>query len=63
MHYAISQETAKARIADWRRQAEREAAARVAAPASPNRPHAPRKRIRVGIPGWRLRQPAQEPSR
>jgi len=60
MHYAISHETAKARIADWRRQAEREAAARAAAPASPARPRAAGKRIRVGLPGWRLRQPAQE---
>jgi hypothetical protein len=60
MHYAISNETAKARIADWRRQAEREAAARAAVPASPNRPRVARNRIRVGLPGWRLRQPAHE---
>ena len=60
MHYAISHETAQARIADWRRQAEHEAAARAAAPASPNRPRATRKRILAGFLGWRLRQPAQE---
>jgi hypothetical protein len=60
MHYAISHETAKARIADWRRQAEREAAARAAAPASPTPPRAARKRIPVGFRGWRLRQPAHE---
>lgn len=63
MHYAVSHETAKARIADWRRQAEREAVARAAAPAPPTPPQTTRKRIRVGLPGWRLRQPAQEPSR
>jgi hypothetical protein len=60
MHHAISREAANARIADWRRQAEREAAARAAAPASPTRPRASRKRIPVGFPGWRLRRPAHE---
>jgi hypothetical protein len=60
MHYAISREAANARIADWRRQAEREAAARAAASASPNSPRTTRKPILVGLPGWRLRQPARE---
>jgi hypothetical protein len=60
VHYAISSETAKARVADWRRQAEREAAARAVAPATPTPPRTTRKRILVGLPGWRLRQPAQE---
>jgi hypothetical protein len=63
MHYAISREAANARIADWRRQAEREAVAAAVTPARPKRPRAARKWIPVGIPGWRLRQPAQEPSR
>jgi hypothetical protein len=62
-HPAISQELAKARIADWRRQAEREARARAVAPVPSNSPRAARKRIPVGFPGWRLRQPAQQPSR
>jgi hypothetical protein len=63
MHTAISREIANARIADWRRQAKREALARAVAPAPKNPPRATRKRIPVGLLGWRLRQPAQEPSR
>jgi hypothetical protein len=63
LHPAISRELAKARIANWHRQAERDTLARAVAPAPPNSPKANRKRIRVGVPGWRLRQAAQEPSR
>jgi hypothetical protein len=43
MHYAISNEMAKSRIANWHRQAEREAVARAAAPAA-NPPRAARMR-------------------
>jgi hypothetical protein len=54
---------AKSRIANWHRQAERDALARAAAPAPSNSPKATRKRIPVGLHGWRLRQPAHESSR
>jgi hypothetical protein len=63
LHSAISQEQAKYRIANWHRQAERDALARAAAPAPSNSPKATRKRILAGLSGWRLRQPAHEPSR
>lgn len=63
LHTAISRELAKTRIADLRRQAERDALARAVAPAPSHSPQATRKRIPVGLPRWRLRQPAQQPSR
>ena len=44
MHYAISNEVAKSQIATWRRQAEREAFARAAEPASATSPRATRMR-------------------
>jgi len=63
LHPAISHEMAKSRIANWHRQAERDALVRAVAPAPPNSPRGTRKRIPVGFHGWRLRQPAQQPSR
>jgi len=63
LHPAFSHEMAKSRITNWHRQAERDALARAAAPAPSNSPRATRKRIPVGLHGWRLRQPAQQPSR
>jgi len=63
LHPAISREMAKSRITNWHRQAERDALARAAAPAPSNSPRPNRKRIPVGLHGWRLRQPAQQPSR
>ena len=52
MHPAISYELAQARIADLRRQAQREALARAAphVPPSARRPN--RKRIPVSLPFW-----------
>ena len=63
LHPAISREMAKSRITNWHRQAERDALARAAALAPSNSSKATRKRIPVGLHGWRLREPAQQPSR
>ncbi len=52
MHPAISYELAKARIADLRRQAQREGLARAAAHLSPSAPQPNRNRIPVSLRSW-----------
>jgi hypothetical protein len=52
MHPAISYELAQARIADLRRQAQREGLARAARHVPSSAPQPNRKRIPVSLPFW-----------